>query len=58
VAHGAGADLALEGKAPHVCTRRPGWDSGRVDAHIFRHTFADLWLTVGGGEGNLMQDAG
>ncbi len=29
-----------------------------IGPHLFRHTFADQWLTVGGSEGDLMRVAG
>jgi integrase len=30
----------------------------KVYAHLFRHTMADRWLSAGGSEGGLMQQAG
>lgn len=31
---------------------------GRLNAHLFRHTFADRWLSAGGSEGGVMSVAG
>jgi hypothetical protein len=40
--------------------RRRGRDAGveNLHAHLFRHTFAHLWLRRGGGETDLMRLAG
>jgi integrase len=40
--------------------RRRGHEAGieNLHAHLFRHTFAHLWLAQGGGETDLMRLAG
>jgi len=41
---------------PSSCHERAGLES--VDTHLFRHTFAHLWLQAEGQEGDLMRLAG
>jgi integrase len=35
-----------------------GYDPSQVHPHMFRHTFANDWLSNGGAEGDLMRLAG
>lgn len=51
---------ALSSNGVHQMLKRRGGDAGvpELHAHMFRHGFADAWLSSGGSEGDLMEIAG